>query len=255
MAPDPLAASDQVGKCAAPLTVVVRDLHVRYQVYADRQLTLRRLVSQRFSGRESTEVHAVRGVTFDVHEGEAVGIVGSNGSGKSTLLAAIAGLLPPSSGEVLVRSQPSLLGINAALKPDLSGRRNIVIGSLAMGLPMDEVRTELERVAEYTELGDALDRPLRTYSSGMRSRLAFAIATIRTPDILLIDEALAVGDQHFRAKSLARVREMQAEAGTILMVTHNLNEIRSTCSRVIWLDRGELRADGDVAEVLAAYEQ
>ena len=239
---------------AAPITVAVEELEVRYRVYADRHLTLRRLVSQRFAGRDATIVHAVRGVSLVVHEGEAVGIVGANGSGKSTLLAAIAGLLPPSAGRVLVRSQPTLLGVNAALKPELSGRRNIVIGALAMGLTMSEVESELEAVTEYTELGDALNRPLRTYSSGMRARLAFAIATLRTPDILLIDEALAVGDRNFRSKSLERVREMQTEAGTILMVTHNLNEIRSTCSRAIWIDEGRVRADGAVEDVLTAYE-
>ena len=236
------------------VTVAVDDLHVQYRVYADRHLTLRRLVSQRFGGRDTTVVHAVRGISFTVHRGEAVGIVGSNGSCKSTLLAAIAGLLPPSNGRVLVRSQPTLLGVNAALKPELSGRRNIVIGALAMCLTMDEVRSDLDRVAEYTELEEALNRPIRTYSSGMRARLAFAIATLRIPDILLIDEALAVGDRHFRSKSLELVRQMQAEAGTILMVTHNLNEIRSTCSRAIWIDDGEIRADGAVDEVLTAYE-
>lgn len=247
-------SADAFAPIQSDSTVLVRDLHVRYKVYADRHLTLRRLVSQRFSGREATHVHALRGVSFDIRRGEAVGIVGSNGSGKSTILAAIAGLLPPTSGVVLVRSQPLLLGVNAALKPELSGRRNIVIGSLAMGLAMNEVRAELDQVADYTELGDALDRPLRTYSSGMRARLAFAIATLRTPEILLIDEALAVGDRSFRAKSLERVREMQQEAGTILMVTHNLNEIRSTCSRAIWIDQGEVRHDGDVEDVLDAYE-
>lgn len=239
----------------APVTVAVDGLHVKYKVYADRHLTLRRLVAQRFGGRDATIVHAVRGVSIVVHEGEAVGIVGANGSGKSTLLAAVAGLLPPSEGRVLVSSQPTLLGVNAALKPELSGRRNIVIGALAMGLTMTEVDAELEAVTEYTELDDsALNRPLRTYSSGMRARLAFAVATLRTPDILLIDEALAVGDRYFRAKSLERIREMQADAGTILMVTHNLNEIRSTCSRAIWIDQGEVHADGPVEDVLAAYE-
>lgn len=239
---------------SSPLTVVVDELHIEYRVYADRGLTLRRLMSQGFNAREYTTVHAVQGVTFTVHEGEAVGIVGSNGSGKSTLLAGIAGLLPPTRGRVLVNSQPALLGVNAALKPELSGRRNIVIGSLAMGLSRDEIEEELESVAAYTELGDALERPLRTYSSGMRARLAFAIATIRVPDILLIDEALAVGDRQFRAKSLERIKEMQEHAGTILMVTHNLNEIRAACTRAIWLERGVLRADGAVEEVLDLYE-
>ncbi len=238
----------------APVAIHLDDVHIEYKVFADSRLTLRRLVSQRFSGRESTTVHAVKGVSNTIYEGEIVGIVGSNGSGKSTLLSAIAGLLPATSGAIRVRSQPTLLGVNAALKPELSGHRNIVVGGLAMGLKMAEVRSHMDAIAEFTELGEALNRPLRTYSSGMRARLAFSIATIVTPEILLIDEALAVGDKKFRAKSLARVREMQADAGTILMVTHNLDEVRKTCNRALWLDQGVLQMDGEVDEVLEAYE-
>lgn len=236
------------------VAVSVSGLDVRFKVYADRSLTLRRLVAQGFRGRVAQEVHAVRNVSFDVQLGEVVGVVGSNGSGKSTLLAAIAGLLPPTSGSVMVRSQPVLLGVNAALKPELSGYRNITVGCLAMGLSMNEIRERLDEVAEFTELGEALERPLRTYSSGMRARLAFAIATLQQPEILLIDEALAVGDRHFRAKSLERVQQLQAHAGAIVMVTHNLNEIRSTCTRAIWLDGGRIVEDGDVEDVLTTYE-
>lgn len=249
-----MATDATAGVVQSVATVVVSNLHVQYKVYADNRMTLRRLVSQGFRGREATIVHAVRDVSFTAYQGDAIGIVGSNGSGKSTLLAAVAGLLPPAAGSVLVRSQPALLGVNAALKPELSGWRNIYIGALALGIPMAEIRAEIDSVAEYTELGEALNRPLKTYSSGMRARLAFSIATLRTPEILLIDEALAVGDKGFREKSLARVREMQAEAGTILMVTHNLGEIRATCNRAIWLENGGLMLDGDVDEVLAAYE-
>ena len=237
-----------------PVAIHLDDVHIEYKVYADSRLTMRRLVSQRFSGRESTVVHAVKGVSSIISEGEIVGIVGSNGSGKSTLLSAIAGLVPATSGSIRVRAQPTLLGVNAALKPELSGNRNIVVGGLAMGLKLAEVQAHMDDIAEFTELGQALDRPLRTYSSGMRARLAFSIATIRTPEILLIDEALAVGDKKFRAKSLARVREMQAEAGTIVMVTHNLDEVRKTCTRAVWLDQGVLRMDGEVEPVLEAYE-
>ena len=238
----------------APVSIEISDLVVDYRVFADTGMTLRRMVSQRFSGRESTVVHAIRGLSNTVREGEVLGIIGSNGSGKSTLLSTIAGLLPPTSGTVGVSSQPALLGVSAVLKPDLSGNRNIVVGGLAMGLSMAEVRESMDAVAEFTGLGDALARPLRTYSSGMRARLAFSIATIRTPEILLIDEALAVGDRDFREKSLARVREMQQEAGTIVMVTHNLDEIRTSCTRVLWLDQGQVRADGPVDDVIAAYE-
>ena len=235
--------------------IVVRDLHVDFKVYADRMFTVRRLLMGGMRARVAQEVHAVRGVSFEVGVGEVVGVIGANGTGKSTLLRAIAGLLPPSSGSVMVRTQPVLLTVAAALKPDLSGYRNITLGCLAMGLPMSEIRQRIDEVAEFAELGDALSRPLRTYSSGMRARLAFAIATLQQPDLLLIDEALAVGDRQFRTKSLARVRELQAEAASIVMVTHNMNEIRTTCSRAIWLDEGRVRMDGDTETVLAAYEE
>lgn len=236
------------------LTVSVRDLHVRFRVYSDHRLTLRQLTARGFRSREATQVHAVRGVNFDIHRGEALGVVGRNGSGKSTLLRAIAGLEHPDAGQVLVRSQPQLLGVGAVLNPALSGYRNAILGALAMGLRRSEIERRMPEVIEFTELGDSMSRPLRTYSSGMRARLTFAVATLQVPDILLIDEALAVGDRGFRRKSLERVREIQQAAGTIVMVTHNLAEIRQTCSRTIWMDNGLLVRDGPTEEVLEAYE-
>lgn len=237
-----------------PLAISVRDLHVRFRVFSEQTYSMRRLVTRGFKTRSAEEVHAIRGLSLDIGVGEVVGVLGSNGSGKSTLLGAMAGLLEPTEGSVLVRSQPVLLGVNAALKKDLSGHRNIYLGCLAMGMSMSEIRERIDEVAEFTELGSALYRPMRTYSSGMRARLAFAIATLQRPDILLIDEALAVGDRHFRGKSLERVRELQSDASTIVMVTHNLGEIRSTCSRAVWIDGGALRMDGAVDEVIDEYE-
>ena len=249
----PLMAGAPPPSRAMPITVSVRDLHVRYKVYADQQLTLKQLAVRGFRQREATEVHAVRGVSFDVHRGEAFAILGTNGSGKSTLLRAIAGLQTPNEGEVLVTSRPRLLGVGATLKPGLSGRRNIVLGALAMGLRLDTIDQMVEDVIEFGELREAIDRPLKTYSSGMRARLAFGIATLNAPDIMLIDEALAVGDRHFRKKSLDRLRSLQAAAGSLIMVTHNLNEIKQTCSRAIWLDQGAMVMEGPSAEVIDAY--
>lgn len=236
------------------IAVSVRDLHVSFKVFADRQLSLGELVRRGFRSRESATVHAVRGISFDVHEGEAVGLIGRNGSGKSTTLRAIAGLEQPSDGQVLVRHQPHLLGVATAFQPQLSGRRNIILGCLALGLHLDEIDAHMDEVIQFAGLENAIQRPLNTYSSGMRARLAFSIATLRAPEILLIDEALAVGDRQFRRRSLERVREIQQNAGTIVMVTHNLGEIRKTCSRVIWLDEGRIVTDGPVDEVLEQYE-
>ncbi len=238
---------------AAP-AIVVDDVHVRYRVLEDRNLRLVELVRSGFRSRRDTEVHAVRGVSLTIGVGESVGLLGPNGSGKSTLLRAIAGVQPMASGRVLIRGRAQLLAVNAALDAQLSGRRNIMLGGLAMGLLPEQIEARLPDVLEFSELAGAIDRPMRTYSSGMKARLAFSIATMTEPPILLIDEALAVGDRHFRRKSLERLRAMQEHASTLVMVTHNLNEIRQTCSRAIWLESGCVVMDGASDEVSEAYE-
>jgi teichoic acid transport system ATP-binding protein len=237
------------------LSVKVEGLRIEYKVYEDQPLGFRDLVSRGFKSRRSTLVRAIDRLDLEVRVGEALGIVGSNGSGKSTLLRAIGGLQSPTEGRILVRGEPHLLGVGAALQPALSGYRNVILGGLAMGMSRDEVNSALPEVEEYSGLGEAMARPMKTYSSGMRARLAFSIATLRVPDVLLIDEALAVGDREFRQRSLDRINEIRENASTVIMVTHNLNEIRQTCDRAVWLDRGRLRADGSVAEVLDLYEQ
>jgi teichoic acid transport system ATP-binding protein len=236
------------------LAVDVRSVDIKYRVYEERFFSARELVTRGFRTRQSTVVHAVKSLSVEIPVGEAIGIVGSNGSGKSTLLRGIAGLQSLAGGRIYVRGDAQLLGVGAALKPTLSGYRNVMLGGLAMGLTRQQILDQMDGVIEFSGLGDAMGRPMNTYSSGMRARLAFSIATLRIPDILLIDEALAVGDQDFRKRSLARIREIRDQAGTVIMVTHNLNEIRQTCSRALWLDNGVLKADGAVEEVLGRYE-
>ena len=236
------------------ISVSVEQADVKYRVFQERDYSMRDKVSGGFKRSRSTLVHAVKDVSFDVRIGEAVGIVGSNGSGKSTLLRAVAGLQALESGSVKIRGNAHLLSVSGALKPSLSGYRNVFLGGLAMGMSLAEIEDQMSGVIEFSGLGDAMARPMKTYSSGMRSRLSFSIATLRVPDVLLIDEALAVGDKEFRSKSLERVNEIRAQAGTILMVTHNLNEVRESCTRAIWLDQGALRCDGDVEDVLGQYE-
>lgn len=239
----------------AELSISIRNLDIEYRVYEDRFFGARELVGRGFRSRKSTTIHAVKDVSLDVRIGEAVGIVGSNGSGKSTLLRAIAGLQSKSNGTVLVRGNARLLGVGAALKPALSGYRNVLLGGLAMSIPKDEILAQMDAVSEFSGLGDAMSRPMNTYSSGMRARLAFSIATMRIPDILLIDEALAVGDKDFKARSLQKINEIREHASTVIMVTHSLGEIRAACTRAIWLDRGSVRLDGAVADVLGEYEE
>ena len=228
------------------------DVHVRYSIRSGRPL-LRDLL--RGNRPAVTTVDAVRGVTLEVAVGECVGIVGPNGSGKTTLLQAMTGVLPLSSGALCVRSLPTFLGVKAALRPRMTGRANIRIGLLAQGLRRYEVEARLDDVIQFTDLGPSIDLPMETYSSGMRARLHFAIATALAPEILLVDEALAVGDRAFREKSARRLEEHRSAAGTVLLVSHNLNEIRRSCERVVWLDQGRMVLDGPTDEVLGAYEE
>ena len=227
------------------------DVHVRYSIRSGRPL-LRDLL--RGNRPAVTAVDAVRGVTLDVAVGECIGMVGPNGSGKTTLLQAMTGVLPLTSGVLRVRSLPTFLGVKAALRPRMTGMANIRIGLLAQGLRRHEVEARLDDVVEFTDLGPSIDLPMETYSSGMRARLHFAIATALTPEILLVDEALAVGDRAFREKSARRLEEHRSAAGTVLLVSHNLSEIRRSCDRVVWLEQGRIVLDGPTDEVLGAYE-
>jgi teichoic acid transport system ATP-binding protein len=236
------------------LTIRVVDLVLDYEVFEDRRAALRqRFVTKQGSGRSL--VHALRGVSFDAFEGDTIGVVGPNGSGKSTMLAAVAGLLPPTSGEILVAEEPKLLGVGATLIAAATGYRNIRLGCMALGMSADDIGERIDEIVEFTGLGEAIHRPLRTYSSGMRARLHFAIATSVKPRILLIDEALAVGDKAFRAKSAVRIEEIVAAAGTLMLVSHSMDEIARLCTRALWLEKGELRADGPVADVLETYSK
>ncbi len=235
------------------VTVSVSDAHVYYRVYEDPAEGLRQSFSRGRLRRRHHVIRAVRGVTLEVRESETLGVIGTNGSGKTTLLSAMTGLLPLESGTIRGRSRPSLLGVSSALRPALSGRRNILIGGLALGLSRPEIDDRMDEIIDFAGLRGAIDRPMSSYSSGMRARLHFAIATARIPDILLIDEALAVGDEEFRRRSAERIDEIRSGAGSVVLVTHSMDEIERCCDRVAWLDAGLLRAVGDPAEVVGDY--
>jgi teichoic acid transport system ATP-binding protein len=239
--------------------VVVDDLHVVYRVYGrggDRgtaAASLLRLLRRRRRA-SIREVHAIRGMSFVAYRGDAVGVIGRNGSGKSTLLRAIAGLLPAEQGNVYTAGEAALLGVNAALLNDLTGERNVVLGCLAMGMSREETREMYPSIVEFSGVGDFIDLPMKTYSSGMGSRLRFAIAAARSQDILLVDEALATGDAEFRVRSHARISELQQAAGTVFLVAHNLEEVELTCNRVIWMERGQIVKEGeDVIGIIDEY--
>ena len=241
-------------------TVVVDNLNVVYRVYGaggnkgTAATSLMRLLKRqrRVSIRE---VHAIRGISFIASNGDVVGIIGRNGSGKSTLLRAIAGLLPAEKGGAVYTSgEAALLGVNAALLDDLTGERNVVLGCLAMGMPPAEVKAHYQQIVDFSGVGDFVDLPMRAYSTGMAQRLRFAIASAKSHEILMIDEALATGDAAFRTKSHNRIKELRDEAGTVFLVAHNLGEIEQSCNRVIWMEAGRiLRDSDDVPGVIDQY--
>ena len=240
-------------------TVVVDDLHVVYRVYGaggnkgTAATSLMRLV-RRQKRASIREVHAIRGISFVAYKGDAIGVIGRNGSGKSTLLRAIAGLLPAEQGMVYTLGPGALLGVNAALLENLTGEKNVVLGCLAMGMTTQETKDAKPRIVEFSGVGDFINLPMKAYSTGMGSRLRFAIASAKSQDILLVDEALATGDAEFRVKSHRRIDELREHAGTVFLVAHNLGEIEETCNRVIWLEKGQIvQAGENVPEIIDAY--
>ena len=230
-----------------------RHVSVTYRVYEQRALGLRERVLGGNLRRAYREIRAVQDVSLVLRRGDSLGLVGPNGSGKSTLLSALTGLIPVESGDIFVRSRPTFLSVGTAMQGELTGRRNIVLGCLASGMTRAEIAGKVDDIIEFSGLSDAIDLPMKTYSSGMRARLVFSVATARIPEILLIDEALAVGDQHFRQKSSARIAEIRAQAGAVVLVSHNLAEIGQSCTRVMWLEHGRVVMEGPTDEVLERY--
>lgn len=237
--------------------VVAENVQVRYTVNTNdpgqRSKGLRRIANAAMGRQSQTTVRALRGVNFVASEGEMVGIVGANGSGKSTFLRNVAGVEQPDRGRILVRYQPLLLGVSAALQPALSGSENVRLGCLAMGLSPDEAAEAFDRVVELSALGAAIHRPMGTYSSGMGARLRFAIALAARPKILLIDEALSTGDATFAERSERAMDELLAEAGTVLLVNHAAKVIQELCTRAVWMHRGEILMNGPAEAVAEKY--
>ncbi|WP_394194653.1 ABC transporter ATP-binding protein [Microbacterium foliorum] len=255
---DLLLPTQQASPAQAPRAMMIADdVHVNYRVYAaGKRMTARESLMSLSSirgGRDLQTVPALRGVSFTASEGESIGVVGHNGSGKSTLFRAMSGLIPPSEGAIFARERPVLLGVNAALVPELSGENNIRLGLLAMGFAPDEAAAQVDEIADFAELNDFIYHPMRTYSSGMAARLRFAIASARAHSILLIDEALSVGDRRFRAKSEKRINELRDSAGLVMIVSHSVGSLKETCERVLWVHKGELVADGPADDVISEY--
>ncbi len=238
-------------------TVSVKDLHITYRTALDRRAnTLRQRLLTFGRGQQNIrEVRALRGVTFDVTRGTVMGIVGANGAGKSTMMRALAGILPPTSGSIEVYGRVStLLALGVGFNANLTGRENVMLGGLAAGLSRSEVKERYAEIEAFADLKDGfIDMPMRTYSSGMYSRLAFAVAVHMEPDILLVDEALSAGDARFRLRASAKMRELMAEARTIFLVSHALGSIVELCNDAIFMQEGRVVARGTPQAIVDAY--
>ena len=237
--------------------IAVEDVSVTYRTSFERTPTLRSTV-RRLGRRERVvrEIEAVRDVTFDVPHGTVLGVVGANGAGKSTLVRTIAGILPPSSGRVEVHGRVStLLALGVGFNRKLSGRDNVVLGGLAAGLKRGQLAEKYDDIVAFAELEDFMDMPMRTYSSGMYGRLAFSVAVMMEPDILLIDEALSVGDARFRRKCARKMRELCSEDRTVVLVSHALGTIQDLADHAIWMHQGELRMWDEPDAVVSAYTE
>lgn len=202
-------------------------------------------------------VHAVKNVSFSLEEGEILGLVGKNGSGKSTMLRAIAGIFTPDAGTIDLKGHSvSLLSIGVGFTPEISGRENIVLSGLLLGFTEDQIREKMDDIIDFSELGRFIDYPVRTYSSGMYSKLAFAITASLETDIILIDEVLSVGDVKFQKKSYDKMKELISNKDrTVIIVSHSTGTIRELCSKALWINDGDYKMMGDVDEVTDAYEQ
>lgn len=231
----------------ASITLLADGVRLRYSA-------ARRPMGRLLSRKKQTQSFlALRDISMVAREGEFIGLVGRNGSGKSSLLRVLAGIEPPTKGTVLSAAKPQLLGVSAALIPDLSGEENIRLGLLAMGLNPALAEQRRKRIIDLAEIGDAIKMPMRTYSSGMAARLRFAISVASDPEILMIDEALSTGDAAFQERSRKAMDSMIERAGTVFLVSHAAQTIEEMCTRAIWLDSGRIIADGPARETARAY--
>jgi len=234
-----------------------QDVGMSFRLYRERVDTLKEAVLGRFRHRKGYEdFWALREITFEVRPGESVGLIGHNGSGKSTLLKLAAGVLKPREGRVVVDGRISpMIELAAGFDPDLTGRDNIFLNGALMGHSRKEMAQKLDRIIEFSELGEFVDQPVKNYSSGMYARLGFAIAADVDPEILIIDEVLAVGDERFQAKCMERIRSIRQGGCTIFYVSHTMGSVAELCDRVIVLHHGRLAFDGAPAPAIERYRE
>ena len=234
--------------------IEVTDLVISYQNLKKTSIKKNLL---HFRRQKADRFVAVKGISFYVREGEILGIIGKNGSGKSTTLNALAGIFSPDSGTIDLKGHSiSLLSIGVGFQREMTGRENIVLSGMLLGFSEEEVRAKEEEIVEFAELGEFIDMPVRTYSSGMYSKLAFSITAILETDIMLIDEVLSVGDQKFKKKSYNKMKQLISDENrTVVMVSHDTKTLDGLCDEILWLHDGEIKMYGNTKEVLEKYEE
>lgn len=238
-----------------PPVVSVQDVSITYRTTFEKVPTIKSAVVRLGRGERAVrEVEALQNVSFDVPRGTRLGVIGANGAGKSTLMRAIAGVLTPTSGRIEVRGRISaLLALGVGFNANLSGRENVVLGGLAAGLTREQVAARAEEIAAFAEIGEFMDLPMRTYSSGMYQRLAFAVGVHMDPDILLIDEALSAGDAAFKEKATAKMNDLMSSARAMFLVSHSLGSIQTLCDTAIWIHKGKLMMHDTPVKCIEAY--
>ncbi len=236
------------------IAISIKDLHVKYKEISAYSVKKMLFKGQ---GQKVKSFHALKGISLDIEKGEILGIIGKNGSGKSTLLNTVAGIFAADSGTIELNNQRvSLLSIGAGFQNNMSGRENIVLNGLLHGFTEEKIREKMPEIIEFSELGEFIDKPIKTYSKGMHSKLAFSITAFLETDIILIDEVFSVGDEHFKKKSTAKMKELINDSDhTVMIVSHSLSTLRKLCTKMLWLHNGEIKMLGDTEEVLSAYEK
>ena len=235
-------------------SIICERVYKSFDVYLDKSNTLKESILSMFSRNKKEKRVVLDGIDLKIKKGECVALIGTNGSGKSTLLKLMTKIIYPNKGKIITRGKlTSLLELGAGFHPDFSGRENIYFNASIFGLTRKEIDARIQDIIDFSELGEFIDHPVRTYSSGMYMRLAFSVAINVDADILLIDEILAVGDQHFQDKCFAKLKELKESDKTIVIVTHSLDQVRKLCTRAIWIYNGEVRLDGKPDEVVDEY--
>lgn len=235
-------------------SIIVNNVSKTFDVYLDKSNTIKESLLSLFSRNRKEKRVVLNDVSLKIKKGEAVALIGVNGSGKSTLLKLMTKIIYPNKGKIETYGKlTSLLELGAGFHPDFSGRENIYFNASIFGLTKKEIDDRLDKIIEFSELGSYIDNPVRTYSSGMYMRLAFSVAINVDADILLVDEILAVGDQHFQDKCLNKMKELRKDGKTMVFVTHSMDQVKKLCDRAVWISDGKIKKDGPVKNVVDEY--